>query len=101
MHKWTYLHHNATDMRTLLMNLLYQKSLRLAISQESFGDGEATNIMYARHGLSNPFCCADSCAVYGDCRLVLTAQESIAVRSNDVEKFCDSILTLHYMCKLP
>ena len=36
-------------------------------------------------------------AVYGDCRLVLTAQESIAVRSNDVEKFCDSILTLHYM----
>ena len=45
MHKWTYLHHNATDMRTLLMNLLYQKSLRLAFSQESFGDGEATNIM--------------------------------------------------------
>ena len=39
MHKWTYLHHNATDMRTLLMNLIYQKSLRLAIAQENFGDG--------------------------------------------------------------
>ena len=44
-HKFTLLQHIVTDLRTLLMTLLYRKSLRLAVAQEHFGDGDATNIM--------------------------------------------------------